>query len=115
MYDIVVVGAGPTGLLLSACLARRGYKIKHIDIRPQATTTAGRADGIRPRSLDLLCNMCLKAEIMAQGAWVISRRCFLGSGSFRLWYKPDRIVGLAVQNRFAHLQLHCTKDSLRMS
>ena len=65
MYDIVVVGAGPTGLLLSACLARWGYKIKHIDIRPQATT-AGRADGIQPRSLDLLCNMGLKAEIMAQ-------------------------------------------------
>ena len=65
IYDIVIVGAGPTGLLLSASLARWGYRIKHIDIRTEATA-AGRADGIQPRSLDLLCNMGLKAEIMAR-------------------------------------------------
>ena len=65
VFDIVIVGAGPTGLLLSASLARWGYKIKHIDIRTEATA-AGRADGIQPRSLDLLYNMGLKAELMAQ-------------------------------------------------
>ena len=63
-YDIVVVGAGPVGLLLSTCLARWGYKIKHIDNRPEPTLT-GRADGIQPRSLDLLHNMNLKRHIMA--------------------------------------------------
>lgn len=50
--------------MLAACLARWGYKIKHIDNRPQPTA-AGRADGIQPRSLDLLCNMGLKPAIMA--------------------------------------------------
>ncbi|KXT03193.1 hypothetical protein AC578_4790 [Pseudocercospora eumusae] len=63
-YDIVIVGAGPVGLLLSTCLARWGYKIKHIDMRPEPTLT-GRADGIQPRSLDLLRNMGLKRDIMA--------------------------------------------------
>lgn len=63
-YDIVIVGAGPVGLLLSTCLARWGYKIRHIDNRPEPTKT-GRADGIQPRSLDLLRNMGLKAAIMA--------------------------------------------------
>ncbi|KAI4725618.1 hypothetical protein E4T49_06622 [Aureobasidium sp. EXF-10728] len=63
-YDIVIVGAGPVGLLLSTCLARWGYKIKHIDMRPEPTAT-GRADGIQPRSLDLLRNMGLKRAIMA--------------------------------------------------
>lgn len=62
-YDIVVVGAGPVGLLLSTCLARWGYKIKHIDNRAEPTPT-GRADGIQPRSLDLLRNMGLKRAIM---------------------------------------------------
>lgn len=62
-YDIVIVGAGPVGLLLSTCLARWGYKIKHIDMRPEPTLT-GRADGIQPRSLDLLRNMGLKRAIM---------------------------------------------------
>jgi 2-polyprenyl-6-methoxyphenol hydroxylase-like FAD-dependent oxidoreductase len=63
-YDVVIVGAGPAGLLLSTCFARWGYKIKHIDNRPEPTKT-GRADGIQPRSLDLLRNMGLKPAIMA--------------------------------------------------
>ncbi|KAL8336116.1 hypothetical protein RB601_000105 [Gaeumannomyces tritici] len=62
-YDIVIVGAGPVGLMLSTCLARWGYKIKHIDNRSEPTPT-GRADGIQPRSLDLLRNMGLKSAIM---------------------------------------------------
>ncbi|KAI1451411.1 FAD binding domain-containing protein [Annulohypoxylon moriforme] len=63
-YDIVIVGAGPVGLMLSTCLARWGYRIKHIDNRAEPTPT-GRADGIQPRSLDLLRNMGLKSTIMA--------------------------------------------------
>ncbi|KAF2488075.1 FAD binding domain-containing protein [Neohortaea acidophila] len=65
-YDIAIIGAGPVGLLLSTCLARWGYKIKHIDMRPEPTPT-GRADGIQPRSLDLLRNMGLKRAIMENG------------------------------------------------
>ncbi|KAF2667289.1 hypothetical protein BT63DRAFT_426186 [Microthyrium microscopicum] len=62
-YDIVIIGAGPVGLMLSTCLARWGYRIKHIDNRRTPTAT-GRADGIQPRSLDLLRNMGLKRAIM---------------------------------------------------
>lgn len=62
-YDIVIVGAGPAGLCLSTCLAKWGYKVKHIDNRLEPTAT-GRADGIQPRSLDLLRNMGLKRKIM---------------------------------------------------
>lgn len=50
--------------MLSTCLGRWGYKIKHIDNRAEPTPT-GRADGIQPRSLDLLRNMGLKSAIMA--------------------------------------------------
>lgn len=60
----VIVGAGPVGLMLSTCLARWGYRVKHVDNRPEPTKT-GRADGIQPRTLDLLRNMGLKAELMA--------------------------------------------------
>ena len=63
-YDIVIIGAGPVGLLLAVCLARWGYKIKLIDNRDVPTIT-GRADGIQSRSLHLLRNMDLKRAIMA--------------------------------------------------
>ncbi|GAO14883.1 hypothetical protein UVI_02007220 [Ustilaginoidea virens] len=60
----VVVGAGPAGLMLSDCLARWGYHIKHIDNRPEPTPT-GRADGLQPRTLDILRTMGLEADLMA--------------------------------------------------
>jgi 2-polyprenyl-6-methoxyphenol hydroxylase-like FAD-dependent oxidoreductase len=63
-YDIVIVGAGPVGLLLSLCLSRWGYKVKHIDNRPVPTVT-GRADGIQPRSTEILRNLGLKRALMA--------------------------------------------------
>ena len=62
--DIVIIGAGPAGLLLAVCLARWGYKVKVVDNRGEPTLT-GRADGIQPRSLHLLRNMGLKRAIMA--------------------------------------------------
>ncbi|OQU97457.1 Phenol hydroxylase, dimerization domain-containing protein [Cladophialophora immunda] len=64
LYDIVIIGAGPVGLLLSVSLSRWGYKVRHIDNRPVPTAT-GRADGIQPRSLEILQNMGLKRKIMA--------------------------------------------------
>lgn len=62
--DAVIVGAGPAGLLLAVCLVRFGYNIRIIDKRETRTLT-GRADGLQPRSLELLRNMGLKRKIMA--------------------------------------------------
>lgn len=63
-YDVIVIGAGPVGLLTSVCLSRWGYKVKQIDNRPVPTAT-GRADGIQPRTLEILHNLGLKRPIMA--------------------------------------------------
>lgn len=62
--DIVIVGAGPVGLVLAVCLARWGYTVKIIDNRAEPTPT-GRADGIQPRSLEFLRNMGVKGDLFA--------------------------------------------------
>ena len=80
LYDITIVGAGPAGLLLSVQLARWGYKIKHIDNRAEPTDT-GRADGIQPRTLDLLKNMGFKRQLMAHGPARVYEVAFWESGA----------------------------------
>ncbi|KAJ5753942.1 phenol 2-monooxygenase [Penicillium nucicola] len=75
-YDIVVIGAGPTGLMFTACMLRLGkYKIKHIDDRAEPTKT-GRADGIQPRTLDILQNLGLKRNIMSENPGRIYETAF---------------------------------------
>ena len=75
-YDIVVVGAGPVGLMLSACLARMGrYKIKQIDSKPEPVKT-GRAAGIQARSVDLLKSMGLKRKVMINDPFRIYEAAF---------------------------------------
>lgn len=76
-YDVVVVGAGPSGLMLSTCLARWGYRIKHVDNRTEPTQT-GRADAIQPRTLHFLRNMGLKRGVMAQGPAKFYETAFWG-------------------------------------
>ncbi|PLB54889.1 phenol 2-monooxygenase [Aspergillus steynii IBT 23096] len=82
-YDAVVVGAGPVGLMFSACLARLGgYKIKHIDNRAEPTSI-GRADGIQARTLDVLNTMGLKRPLWAYNPGLIYEVAFWGA-------TPDR-------------------------
>ncbi|KAJ5495025.1 hypothetical protein N7539_000141 [Penicillium diatomitis] len=82
-YDVVVVGAGPVGLMFSACLARLGsYKIKHIDNRTEPTSI-GRADGIQARTLDVLSSMGLKRPIWAYNPGLIYEVAFWGATADR--------------------------------
>lgn len=77
--DVVVVGAGPVGLMFSACLARLGrYKIKHVDNRAKPTAI-GRADGIQARTLDVLKSMGLKRPIWAYNPGLIYEAVFWGA------------------------------------
>ncbi|KAL8292681.1 hypothetical protein RQP46_001293 [Phenoliferia psychrophenolica] len=55
-YDMIIVGAGPAGLMAATCLTTYGFSVLHIDDRPEPTT-AGRADGIQPRTIEVLRNI----------------------------------------------------------
>ena len=52
IVDVLIVGAGPTGLTLACELRRRGIQIRLIDQLP-ARTTQSRALGLQARSLEV--------------------------------------------------------------
>ena len=50
--DVLVIGAGPAGLMASNALARAGINVRVIDKRPKKVA-AGQADGIQPRTIEV--------------------------------------------------------------
>ncbi|THV96016.1 putative phenol monooxygenase [Aureobasidium pullulans] len=67
--EIVVVGAGPSGLFLTLLLARYGItgsSLLCLDSKP-GTLKAGQADGLQPRTLEVLQSLGIASEIIAEG------------------------------------------------
>jgi hypothetical protein len=53
LVDVVIVGAGPAGLMCATALAAAGITVRIIDKRAQQVMI-GHADGVMPRSLEVL-------------------------------------------------------------
>ncbi|MFH9650177.1 FAD-dependent monooxygenase [Streptomyces anulatus] len=67
MTDVLVVGAGPTGLVLACDLARRGAAVRIVDRSPAPPRTS-RAKGPNPRSLEILDDLGVAEEVLAAGS-----------------------------------------------
>lgn len=66
MENILIVGAGPTGLTAAIELFRRGYRPRVVDHKDRQSTLS-RAVGINPHSLDLLEESGVTAKLLAAG------------------------------------------------
>ena len=64
--DVLVVGAGPTGLTLAIQLISRGVRTRVIDKDP-GLPKLSRAIGIQPRTLETLDMMGLADQLLANG------------------------------------------------
>src|SRR5918995_1929324 len=64
--DILIIGAGPTGLVLALWLARLGVRIRVIDKAVEAGTTS-RAVAVQARTLELHRQLGLAETLVEQG------------------------------------------------
>ncbi|MEZ0448021.1 FAD-dependent monooxygenase [Cellulomonas sp. ICMP 17802] len=64
--DVLVVGAGPTGLALAAELARRDVRVRIVD-RQLDRVRESRALAIQPRTLEVLAPLGVTAELLRRG------------------------------------------------
>ncbi|KAI0092984.1 FAD binding domain-containing protein [Irpex rosettiformis] len=63
--DVLVVGAGPAGLVAAHALTQAGSKVRIIDIRP-TSVVAGQADGIMPRTIEVFQSYGLAESLFKQ-------------------------------------------------
>ncbi len=64
--QVLVVGAGPVGLLAAVLLAEAGIQVRIID-REERTTTRSYACALHPRVLKLLARLGLAADLLERG------------------------------------------------
>lgn len=82
--DVLVVGAGPTGLVLALWLAKFGVKLRLIDKTAQPGTTS-RALAVQARTLELYRQLGLAESVLAKGNKV---------PAVNLWVRGDRAARL---------------------
>jgi 2-polyprenyl-6-methoxyphenol hydroxylase-like FAD-dependent oxidoreductase len=96
--DVLIAGAGPTGLTLACDLARRGLSIALVDAATEAATTT-RAIAVHARTLELLAPLGVTPALLERGKPV---------GGITLWAGGEPIVKAdldELDSRFKHVLL----------
>jgi 2-polyprenyl-6-methoxyphenol hydroxylase-like FAD-dependent oxidoreductase len=78
--DVLIVGAGPTGLVLALWLTKRGVRVRIVDKSAEAGTTS-RALAVQARTLELYRQLGLADEVVARAHQV---------PGVSLWVKGER-------------------------
>jgi 2-polyprenyl-6-methoxyphenol hydroxylase-like FAD-dependent oxidoreductase len=63
---VLVVGAGPTGLMMAAELARHGVRARLVDAAPEPSTRS-KAIGVQARTLEIFEHLGIAGEALASG------------------------------------------------
>jgi 2-polyprenyl-6-methoxyphenol hydroxylase-like FAD-dependent oxidoreductase len=64
--DVLVAGAGPTGLALALDLARRGARVRIVE-KADRFAVGSRGDGIQPRTLEVFEDLGVLDEVLSAG------------------------------------------------
>src|ERR1044071_7402103 len=76
--DVLVVGAGPTGLTLACDLARRGVAVRIVDRAPESPA-GSRGKGLSPRTLEVFDDLGLIDRMLASGTTHLPHRKYKGA------------------------------------
>jgi 3-(3-hydroxy-phenyl)propionate hydroxylase len=67
MVDVVVVGAGPTGLMLAGELTLSGVEVTVVERRPTSELVGSRAGGFHSRTIEILDQRGIADRFLAEG------------------------------------------------
>ncbi|WP_328881603.1 FAD-dependent monooxygenase [Streptomyces sp. NBC_00299] len=75
-HPVLVVGSGPTGLLLAGDLAAAGVRVTLVERRPHGISNLSRAFGVHARTLEQFDARNLADELIATGSTITELRLF---------------------------------------
>lgn len=73
--DVLIVGAGPAGLMLSLWLSRLGITTRIVDKRT-GKVFSGQADGFQVRTLEMLDSFGIGERVWKEANHMIGEYCF---------------------------------------
>ncbi len=76
--QVLIVGAGPTGLALACDLARRGVRFRIID-KAREYFIGSKGKGLQPRSLEVMDDFAIVEQVVSNGRFHIPFRGYEGS------------------------------------
>src|SRR5690348_10191029 len=97
--DVVIVGAGPTGLLLAGDLAAAGVPVTVLERRPEQENNLTRAFAVHARTLELLDARGLADDLISRGTPVDEVQ-FLRRLRVQLGSLPSRFPFLLVTPQY---------------
>jgi 2-polyprenyl-6-methoxyphenol hydroxylase-like FAD-dependent oxidoreductase len=95
LVDVLIVGAGPTGLVLALWLARRGVRFRIIEKKTEPDTTS-RALAVQDRTLELYRQLGIADAVTGAGRWM---------SAVNLWVRGRRAAHAAFEGMSADLSL----------
>lgn len=117
--DVLIVGAGPTGLTLACELLRRGVRCRIIIDTAPAPAATSRALGLQPRTLELFDTIGIVDQVLSTGGPVIDANLYDGYRLLltlstagvqeldtpypRLWITPQTSVDWPLEARLREL------------
>ena len=82
--QVLIIGAGPTGLTLALDLARRGVPYRIVDASP-APFAGSRGKGLQPRSMEVFHDLGVIEPVLASGRFHVRMRAYNGREVVRDW------------------------------
>ncbi|GLY51698.1 FAD-dependent monooxygenase [Lentzea sp. NBRC 102530] len=82
--QVLIIGAGATGLTLALDLSRRGVPFRIVDAAP-APFAGSRGKGLQPRSMEVFHDLGVIEQVLASGRFHMKMRAYRGTEVVREW------------------------------
>jgi 2-polyprenyl-6-methoxyphenol hydroxylase-like FAD-dependent oxidoreductase len=92
--EVLIVGAGPTGLVLALWLTRLGVRVRVIDKTAEAGTTS-RALAVQARTLELYAQIGLAEEVIKRGRRIAAANLWVAGGQVARAVFGDMGLGIS--------------------